>query len=822
MSDRFERFLAVGARHRRTILAAAAGLLVLSALSLLRLQFDMDILAQLPSRAPALRDYRSTLETFGAHDHLYVVVTGRPSEIPAFADALAERLRRLPEIGSIRDRVDLGDVRQRCLAPRRFELLTDEDYRELAGRLGPGAIEERVAGLRRALALPLSVGARQWIAEDPLGIDEILGRSIERRYGDPLLRPGSERFLSPSGDTLLMIVRPVRSAFDTVFAEALMTAVRSAEAELLTGPFSNRSIRVSHTGGYVHALADRKILQRDMGLYFVLAPLAVLLIFLLGLRTLRILPFIALPLLFSTAVTFALSILVFRRLTMISVAFAGIFYGLGVDSSIYFYGTLRHHIGGRPSVDRRGLASAVAATLREIGPANLVASTTTAAAFFVIGFSDFAGVSQLGIMTGIAMLLNVFGTFVLLPALVLEWGPGSVPPPGRPSRLVESSGRLASAIANHRRSVAAGAALALMAGALGATRLRLDTDFTHLRPNAGEGESTERLLEDRFGRWDAQGIALVTAGDLERGLEAAERVASKLEEYRDEGLVQSYSSLATFLPSRATAAHRLSLFRALPRTEAAAHLRQSLERAGFDSEGFAGFFRDWLQDERPPIGLDEDSPIKPLLEQHLREGDGKVSLVTYFAPSPRVPLSAIATRLRADLEGTPLVVTGRALAESEFSGLLRNELLAFLAAALLLNVLLVFLAERSLLRSMAVLAPTVLAIVVFSGLLGLLGLRIDPVNVIVLPLLVGLGVDGGVYLLAHARQEADLGAGVARGAGPLFLAVATTVAGFGSLAFSEYPALARLGLYAGTGLLLCMLANLVLLPALMKTLEGRS
>ncbi len=821
MTDRYDRFFAVVNRRRRWILAAAAALLVLSAFSLLRLRFDMDLLSQLPAGSPALRDYRSTLEAFGAYDHLLVVVTGETSKISDFADALAQKFQRLPEIGSVRYRIDLEDVRRGWLEPHRYELLTEKDYRVLRERLEPQAIEERVAAFRRILAAPMSVGARRWLTGDPFGIEEILGRSLERRYADPLFRPASDRFLSPSGDALLMILRPQRSAFDTVFAESLMASVRKAEDELLTGSFAGSGVAVGHTGSYVYALADRKVLEKDIGLYFLFAPIAVLLVFHLGLRTLRVLPFVALPLLLSTAIAFALSLLLFRSLNMISVAFAGIFYGLGVDSSIHFYSTLRQQMAARPERDPAALGAAVTATLREIGVANLVASTTTAAAFFVIGFSDFTGVSQLGTMTGIAMLLNIVGTFVLLPALVIAWGPGAVPATAPPGALIEGCGRLAEALANRRRGVLAGALLVLVAGALGTLWLRLDTDFTHLRPGAGEGERVERLLQDQFGRVDAQGIIVNPAENLEGALEAAERVAAKLEQYRGEGLLRSYSTLTTFFPSRATAERRLAQFQALPRVEAASRLRLALERSGFETEAFQGFFRDWLRDDRPPFEIREDAPLAPLFEQHLRASGGKIQLATYFVPAPGVSLSTIAPRLRADLPGTPLVVTGRALAEEEFSQLLRREFRGFLAAALLVNFLFVFVAERSVIRSLALLAPTLLALVAFTGLVGTFGLSIDPVNVIVLPLLIGLGVDNSVYLVAYVRHEGDVRAGMARGTGPLLLAVATTVVGFGSLAFSRYPALSRLGLYAGIGLVLCMLASLILVPAMMEILGRR-
>lgn len=820
MAPRFpyERLVAAVDRRHRAVLIASLLLLLASALTFFRLRLDMDVLSQLPERSQALRDYRQFLQSFGAFDSLVVMVSGEPARLAPFAEALARKLEGVSGVGSVRYRVDLGEVRRAFLEPHRYELLDDAALAELARRLEPDAVAERVRSLKRALALPASLGARSWLLADPLGVGELAGGAIERRYADPLFRPSGEYFRSRDGGSLLLVVRPVRSAFDTIFAEQLLGAVRAAEAELLGGPFRDAGITVGHTGSYVYALADKKIVQADLRIYFVFAPLAVLLIFYLGLRTLRILPFVTFPLLVTTAVTFALSLVLFRSLNMVSVAFAGIFYGLGIDSSIYFYELLRKKAAERAPLDAARVRGAVADTLREIGAANVVASSTTAVAFLVVGCSDFTGVHQLGIMTALAMALNVVATFVLLPAMVFAWGPRAIPArPARPSRLAIACARWSERLAERRAAVLGATAALLAAAAVAATGSRLDTDFTHLRPGGGEAERVEERIREEFGRVDAQGVVLVRGPDVEACLRGTERVAAALDRYRALGRIASYSTLSAFVPSAETAARRLERLRALPRAQAAAALRRALDAEGFDAAAFAPALDDLVRDERAPAAVAEAlaGPLAPLLEQHLRGGgtDG-TSVATYFVPAPGVSLAEVRARLRADLPHDPPTVTGRELAEREFAALLERELVWFLAAALALNLLLVLAAERRPLRALALLVPTLVALVLYLGLIGAFGIAIDPINLVVLPLLIGLGVDDSVYLMAHVRHAGSLAAGVRRGTTPLLLAGATTVAGFGSLGLSRFPALSRLGWLAALGLSLCVLVTLALVPAL--------
>jgi predicted exporter len=407
--------------------------------------------------------------------------------------------------------------------------------------------------------------------------------------------------------------------------------------------------------------------------------------------------------------------------------------------------------------------------------------------------------------------------------MVFAWGARAIPPPARPPAIVEWLARGAKRLAERRRVVLGVAAALVVVSSVGAWRVRLDTDFTHLRPASAEAERVESDVRERFGHVDAQGVVMVDASDAEGGLRVTERVAAALAEYRRDGLVQSYSALSAFLPSHQTAERRLARFRALPRSQAAAELRGALVEAGFDARAFAGFLDDLVREDRPELTLEvqKDGPLAMLLERHLRPTAGGVRVATFVVPTPGVPLSAIRQRLITDLPDARLTVTGREIVEAVFAGLLRGELAWFLAASLALNFALVLAAERHAVRAAAMLSPTLVALVVYLGVIGALDVPIDPVNLVVLPLLIGLGVDDGVYLVAHIRHGGGLVAGVRRGALPLLLAVGTTVAGFGSLGLSRFPALHRLGWLAALGLSLCVAATLVLVPALERTLRGR-
>lgn len=126
---------------------------------------------------------------------------------------------------------------------------------------------------------------------------------------------------------------------------------------------------------------------------------------------------------------------------------------------------------------------------------------------------------------------------------------------------------------------------------------------------------------------------------------------------------------------------------------------------------------------------------------------------------------------------------------------------------------------RSLLRPCLVLLPLALALICLIGIMGLLGIAASVVTVAITPLVLGIGVDGGVHLLAawdrHRGQLVEMFAetGLA-----IVVTVVTSVTAFAAFLFSKTPSLVYFGSQASTALLGCLVVTLVVLPYLFGVL----
>src|SRR5262245_34138667 len=126
-------------------------------------------------------------------------------------------------------------------------------------------------------------------------------------------------------------------------------------------------------------------------------------------------------------------------------------------------------------------------------------------------------------------------------------------------------------------------------------------------------------------------------------------------------------------------------------------------------------------------------------------------------------------------------------------------------------------------HTLLALAPLVVGAIITLGVMGILGMPLNPANMIALPLIVGVGVDNGVHVLHDYRSRgrgrsytlaATTGQGIA-------VAALTTVLGFGMLMVASHRGLVSLGLVLTLGVTCCMVAALVLLPARLRLLGSR-
>ena len=805
--------------RRGLVLALTAVVAVASLVPVLRIRFETDVLQLMPREAGAVDAFETYLERFGSLDALYVYVAapddGSIADYRDYVEALADALRALPDV----TRVDAGLLDPSrdwaYLADRQLLLVDDRGFDEAIARMAPDRIPREVARTRDLLALA-SEDVKAMAQRDPLGWFELSSTRLQGASGVLGMDPGrTDGYVTADGRARLLVVHPTRPPFDTAYARDLLTRVAEADARVRAvqaAQWAEEELaapRMDIAGGHRTAIETETLMRGEAISNTILSLVGVLGLLYLSFRNAWLVVFGALPILLGTLVTLAAHQVAGVQLSAAATGASAMLFGLCDDGLVLLFVAYRDRLA-------RGLSPMDAVReLGGIGASVVLGAVTTAATFLGLWFMSSPSLRQLGVVVGVGMLLTVFFTLTVLVAGL----------PGRAwverSRDLTMPG-LGPWVARHRTPILVGALVITLPLAVGLLKLRVDPRIERLRPVTA-GLALETEITERFGLASDVYLVMNRGRDLDEVLAAHEAFDRRLD--GTPGLAHVGPSV--LLPSGEVQDARRARLASLGAVRAG--LADAVDAAG-DAQGFVegtfAPFRERLArvlDPGQSLTLDalEARGLGDLVGRFVRRDGPDYVAITYATAAD----AAAEEVLRSGVAAQPgLVLTGLPLVNASLAARFPRELSAGIAAGAVIVVFLIWLEFRAIRPTMLAILPTICGIIWGLGLLGWAGVVLDLFSVFAFLMFLGIGVDYGIHLL-HPTLGAD-GVSMSRAlslVGPaLLLAGATTIAGFGTLAWSSYGPLQSLGLVSVATIAAAMIASLLVLPALVMPAEPKA
>jgi hopanoid biosynthesis associated RND transporter like protein HpnN len=637
-------------------------------------------------------------------------------------------------------------------------------------------------------------------------------------------------------------IKPVLDYAALMPGEKASDFIRDTARELQLSPESGVTIRLT---GLV-PMADEEFgnIADGAGLNAAATGLIVLLIIWCALKSGRIVFAVALSVIIGLAATAAVGLMMVGALNLISVAFAVLFVGIGVDFGIQFSVRYRAERYKEPQ-----FGQALVQAAGNAGRPLALAAAATAAGFYSFLPTDYRGVSELGLIAGTGMFIAFFAAITVLPALLtLLQPPAEQEPVGY--KFLAPVDRF---MANHRYAIIAGT----LAVALAGTPLlrHLHFDFNPLNLRSSKVESVATLLDlmkdpnTDTNTIDVLAPSLTDAPPLMARLQHLPEVArvSSLESFipqdQDEKLALIKPVAASLLPLLDPAREKE------PPTDA--EDVEAMERAATAFEATAdGLTGKGADDARRLAGLlHKMAAASPPIREAAREAlipslDTMLDLLRASLTAKKVTIASIPPDLtanwvsadgRARIEVAPAgdandnatllqfaksvraidpAAMGEPIAVQE-SG--NTVVRAFIEAGLwaLLSIsLLLFIVLRRISDVLLTLVPLLLAGVVTLEITVLIGLPLNFANIIALPLLLGLGVAFKIYFVMAWRAGTTnlLQSSLTRA---VFFSAMTTATAFGSLWLSKHPGTSSMGKLLALSLVCTLAAAILFQPALM-------
>lgn len=642
-------------------------------------------------------------------------------------------------------------------APYRDRLLTDAQRTSLQ-QADPAALAE---GALARLYGPLA-GARltDW-RSDPLGLwpDWWIERAAGLDASDPT---GNDLLRADGRDWAVLRYELGGSAFRLDGEPRLKSAIDAATARARDA--GGDTLRTLAIGVPLHAEAAAVQAAGEVGTIGVGSLLAVLVFVWLAFGSGRPIALVALTLVIGTAAAISVTALVFGEVHLLTLVFGASLVGVAEDYGIHWFACRQ----GR-DVPRWTL-------LRALLPGLALALATSALAYLVLGIAPFPGLRQMALFSAVG-LTAAFLTAVL-------WFPWLDRGALRETRLSRGIGASLARWPAWRGGVAGGVAIVAVLAVIGLGLARLQVD-----DNLRSLQSSPQALIDA--QREANGILrlpspaqffLVTGDDAEQVLQREEALTQRLRAVADAGAIAGWRAVSDWVPSR-------------QRQDANAQLSRNVETAvlslvaqQLDEEVPRGAFSTAALTPGAWLASPASLPARALWQPELGEGK-PASVVLIDGLQDRAGLDAVAP-LADGLAGVEWI--DRTAQFSTLLGHYRHMMgLLLLCGHAIVFLLLLGRYGRDAWRASL---PTALASLLAVAVLALLGQPLQLFTVLALLVLLGMGIDYGIFLLEH-RGDAASWLAVCIGAASTWLA-------FGLLALSSTPALRAFGLTLLVGIAL--------------------
>ncbi len=798
-------------RHKYAVLAVSLLLALVSGYVASGLPLRSDFSNLLPPDRQSVRDLnllKKRIRTFGT---VFVVVDGKTPEAAAqAADLVRPRLRALDTELVSRVLDDDADTRA-YFWENRFLFVSLADLQEAVSTLDSKIKDAKLA----ANPLFIDLGDDDDDDDDESAndgtsskADELIARldKAEAEY------KGDSSYVSPDGRVHLFVLRTTSSSTDFGRSTRLLKALGEIARE---GEGAVPGVSIGLTGNVVSSFYENESVMRGIVVAAGVTALLIALLLLVYFRAPLAVAASLWSLLVAVLGTFALTYILIGHLNVMSAFLIAIVAGNGINSGLMllarFYEELR---SGEEQAE--ALAVALKGALR----GTLAAALSAGVAYGALAVTEFRGFRHFGIIGSIGMVLSWLSAFTILPAglcVLRSWGctkPKAVPFIDRiMARLTPS---------RPKRTVMIGLVLLVASGVL-TVRFALnepfEKDWRNLRSESKDITYTKKLddrMRESVGRKFGAGLTsrFVVAVDEQSSVPKATAVLKAA----PKTLLKSVATLEDLLPAEQE--EKLVLLGRLR------ELTDEAQESGLDDKDKATAER-----IRPPDSLTtiafEDIPEElswPFIE---RDGSiGKVILVAgserfgYWSDDDRL---ALAIGVRALKLPKDAILGGQSFVIADIVASMVSDGPKASAVAIIGAVLAILLLVGRGRHAYVTLLAGLAGILGMIALCYLAGLKVNFLDLVALPITIGIGIDYSVNLAVRDRQDGVNAASKVLGStgGAVVLCSLTTIIGYASLMLSENAGIRSFGLAAMLGELACLAAAILLVPGLLILLRRK-
>jgi predicted exporter len=657
-------------------------------------------------------------------------------------------------------------------------LITGRDIKKIEQNLTTEHIQRCLKELYARLLTPEGSAMKGLFQVDPLALRFIGMEKLRFLNMIPRMQLKNGHFISSDGRSALLIADTPLAITDAHRSRKMLNHFqRLASAKVPD------TIDVSLISGHRYTLANTAAIKRDVFITLICSSLAIFSVFLMFMRTWGGFFVFLVPLAVLSFAAAGVS-LVYGRVSAITIGFGAVLLGISVDFAIHVYFALR--------AQPHNYAPAVAQVSRPI----VFSALTTMGAFGVLLFSSLPVQRELAVFSMIGIGAALILSLIIFPHLAKT----------RPSSKKDGKTDRVQKFNPAGKAILCCWLVLLTVCAWQATKLQFNGDLRVLNLVPDDIRAAEAKLRQAWGDMRGNAVIFAEGPDLQSALETNDRLFQYLSvNQAAEGIV----SLAPILPSWASQRTNQQRWIEFWSEENIEHLHQMLiseaSAMGFQPDAFTPFIKRLSRraslvnpGDLKVLGLGE------IVNSLIVRTDGRTYVLTVV---PDTPLMADLIQERGpELAGVKLA--SQVQFRQIISRAIADDFLQFILTASVVVIFCLGLLFRNLKMILLALIPVVSGVLFMVGVMGAMGMAFNLINVIAAILIIGLGVDYGIFMVNKLSNATDHSTERA-----VCVSGLTTLAGFGALVLARHPALHSIGVTVLLGITAAVPSALFVIPA---------
>lgn len=674
--------------------------------------------------------------------------------------------------------------------------LTDTDYQRFDSLLTEKGIQAIMQKNYTNLLSPAGIALRSYILRDPLGLGSEALKHLQDFQLEANYEIYDEHIFSKDGSTLLMFITPVFSTGSTGKNDEL---IKILEEELQHVQGESPTIRAEYFGGPSVGVYNARQIKKDTILTSSLALLIIIVFISLVFKRKRSIPLIITPVLFGGLFALFLIFFIKGSISAIAVGAGSAVMGIALSYSIHMLAHQNH-------------VSTVQQLIKEIAYPLTVGSFTTIGAFMGLIFTSSDLLRDFGLFASLALVGTTLFCLIYLPHFLK--GQADVKQ-GRVLRIIE---KINAYSYEKNKWLVGGILLITIICLFTSQKVGFNNDMMSLNYEPQHLKQSEEKLMQLFDS-DEKTVLFVSVGkDMNQATETYAITNQKLLALKDQGLIKDYASASQFLISPQEQQLRLKRWKDYWTDEKQQQIREQLETAAAEYRFRPGSFDPFYQWLNQPFGeyhytAQEDDISGKLLNEWQTSADSITMLISQIRISDQNKETVYQNFSKAQ----DVVIFDRSYFANKWVSAINDDFYLILyISSFLIFFALWFSYGRIELTLMSFL-PMLVSWVIILGLMGILGIEFNIINIILSTFIFGIGDDFSIFIMDGLQNKYRTGQKVLNShKTAIFFSAFTTVVGMGALVFAKHPALQSISLISILGMIAVVLVAYTIQPLIFR------